>query len=322
MSMFWKSDIGPDKQPYKVNIARDQFVDDERDGRKVPFKVYYPVGHNYDKASIPVIVWSHGLGGGRDGASFLARHIAGNGYIVANIQHPGTDISLWQGKEGHPWDVIRATHISRKTTLNRFKDVPYFLDHFESWASAQESIGPYMNFDALGMSGHSFGAMTTQIMAGAKLGRGERMYQLGDDRFKAAISYSPSHAYNDDEPHDELYGSITLPTLYMTGTADHSPVAGYDYTYRLSIFEQAARAISAQVRQYLLVLDEGDHMVFTGSRGQLGENPKRGLQESIISMLSHAFWDAYLREDEDALAWLESDAVEEWLLDEGSFEYR
>lgn len=322
MSMFWKDGIGPDKQPYKVNIARDQFVDEDREGRRVPFKVYYPVGHDFAQGSIPVIIWSHGLGGGRDGASFLARHIAGNGYIVAHLQHPGTDISLWQGKEGHPWDVIRATHISRKTTLNRFKDVPYFLDNFENWAKDQEPIGRFMDFNTLGMSGHSFGAMTTQIMAGAKLGRGERMYQLDDNRFKAAISYSPSHAYNDDEPHENLYGSISIPTLYMTGTADDSPVAGYDYTYRLSIYEQAANAIAAQIKQYLLVLEDGDHMVFTGSRGQLGENPKRGLQESIIRTLSHAFWDAYLREDQEALDWLEGDALKEWLLDEGTFQYR
>ncbi len=318
--MFWRSDISPESQPYKVTIKRDKFIDAARDGREVPFKVYYPTGHHLDY--LPVIVWSHGLGGGRDGAGFLSRYMASNGYIVVNIQHPGTDTSLWQGKPGHPWDVIRATHISRKITLARFRDVPFFLDHFPAWVQEQDEIAELANFDRLGMSGHSFGAITTQVIAGQKLGRKNRMYQIKDDRIKAAISYSPSHAYNRDEPHEDVYGSIDKPMLFMTGTEDDSPISGHDYEYRLPIYQNASEQLAQSVPQYLAVLDQGDHMVFSGSRGQLGENPKRGLHESIIKVLSHAFWEAYLQEDQDALEWLNSDSVREWLLDECLFEYK
>ena len=51
----------------------------------------------------------------------------------------------------------------------------------------------------------------------------------------------------------------------------------------------------------MIVLEDGDHMVFNGSRGKLAANPKRDVHERIIKVLSLAFWDAYLKDDQAAL---------------------
>src|SRR5690606_38334092 len=80
---------------------------------------------------------------------------------------------------------------------------------------------------------------------------------------------------------------------------DESPVEGFGFEERLRVFDHAGGGA-----QYLLVLEGGDHMVFTGSRGQLAENPLRQPQEDIIKILSLAFWDAWLKDDERARAWL------------------
>lgn len=71
------------------------------------------------------------MGGTRDGAGFIARFLAAHDYVLLHIQHDGTDSSLWMGKEGHPWDIIRQTKITRGTTLNRFRDVKFVLDNLE-----------------------------------------------------------------------------------------------------------------------------------------------------------------------------------------------
>ena len=158
------------------------------------------------------------------------------------------------------------------------------------------------------MSGHSFGAVTTQIMAGHKLGKGKRLYSMRDERFKCGLPYSLGPTYNQTEPPERIYGPISIPMLYMTGTDDSSPVSGKDYTTRLPIFESATGP-----DQYLLVLKDGDHMVFAGSRGGLKDHPKRELHESIIQNVSLAFWQSFLNGDDKALDWLRGDGIQNYL---------
>lgn len=296
----------PEHQPRKVSVQKDVLIDTSRDNRPVPIKAVYPVKH--DLRNLPVIFWSHGLGGSCDGAGFLARYLASHGYVVINLQHKGSDSALWEGKPGHPWDNIRKSKVTREDTLARFYDVPFVLDTLPQWAKDNPEIGQMMDLETIGMSGHSFGAATTQIMAGQMLGHGEEMFSLKDDRFKAGISYSPSVTYNKDEDPQKLYSPISIPMFYMTGTEDASPVTGESYEYRLDIYDHARGP-----HQYLMILDEGDHMVFAGSRGKLGENPKREMHERLIRAMALMFWNAYLKDDDKALEWLQSDWAENWL---------
>ncbi|MBK9562996.1 MAG: hypothetical protein IPO54_07765 [Micavibrio sp.] len=115
---------------------------------------------------VPVIIWSHGYGGNRDGAGFISRYVASHGYIIIHLTHAGSDSSLWEGKPGHPWDVLRRSPITRAMTVERFADVPAVLDQLPNWAAENPEPGARMDLNTLGMSGHSFGAMTTQAMAG------------------------------------------------------------------------------------------------------------------------------------------------------------
>lgn len=304
-----------DHEPHKVIILRGERIDAKRGGRIVPYKIYYPVNHSM--TDLPVVLWSHGLGGGREGAAFLVRYLASHGYVVVNVQHPGTDTSLWEGKPGHPWDNIRAAHISRKTTLARFCDIPFILDELPAIAAENPDLQAHIDLSRIGMSGHSFGAITAQIMAGQRLGTGRRRYQLREPRIRAAIAYSPSPAYNHREDPVTIYDGIDIPILCMTGTDDSSPVSGRPYTYRLPIYEHAGSA-----EKMLLVLQDGDHMVFAGSRGGLGENPKRKEHEALIKILSLAYWDAYLKDDENALKWLKNGGFQGFLGEGGTFDFR
>jgi len=317
VSEFWKDEVGASHEPLKVLIKRDAFTDPARADRRVPFKLYHPAESGGTKR--PVIIWSHGLGGSRDGAGFLARYLAGNGFIVVNIQHRGTDTVLWEGMEGHPWDNIRKAKLGWDVVEARFKDVPFVLDQLPDWIEAQPDLSGTADFTRLGMSGHSFGATTTQIMAGQMLEDAESgFYSLKEDRFKAAIAYSPSPSSR--HPAHEfpaVYSALTLPPLFMTGTADDSPISGADYHSRLPLFEAVGGTA-----QYLLVINGADHMIFSGSRGQLGEAAQRDLHENVIRLSSLCFWDAYLNENAEAMAWLRGGGLAAWINGNGFLKVR
>lgn len=302
--MLWNSNVAPDSEPRQIFIEKGIWHDPARNDRAIPYKVYLPQESSSDPW--PLVVWSHGLGGSRDGAGFISRYIASHGYAVVHIQHQGTDSSLWEGKPGHPWDIIRAMHIPRKATLQRLRDVPFALDQME------KSLAGKIDMTRLGFSGHSFGAMTTQVMAGQYRGQGRWRYQLTEPRIKAGILYSSGPA-----KHPSQYEGIRIPLMTMTGTDDASPLGEFSAESRQDIFKYATGS-----DQYLLVLQDGDHMVFNGSRGKLGVNPKRDVHERIIKVLSLAFWEAYLNNDKAAAEWLTGDGVKAWLGAEATYMFR
>lgn len=328
MSEFWCDDIDPAYDPHKVMIKRDVLHDSERDNRPVKLKVYYPVFIEDDLSGrsaparlrqnkkLPVILWSHGLGGSVDGAAFLSRFLASHGYVIIHLQHHGTDSSLWEGKEGHPWDIIRKMQIPRSATMNRFYDVPFVLDQLPAWLENHPEIGEQADLKTLGMSGHSFGALTTQVMAGMMFPDEKgRLVNMRDTRFTSGILYSPgpiAHLGLDDP--DDVYGTINLPLLHITGTDDASPVENWDYKKRLVVYEN-----SDQAEKNLLIIKDGDHMVFNGSRGKLGQNPNREKHEGIIKVAALAYWDATLKQDLEAKHWLTQGSFAHWLGDEAEF---
>ena len=310
---FWTPDISPNIEPNRIMIERGVFTDPHRNNREIPWKIYYPAEMT---EPCPVIIWSHGLGGTKDGGGFIHRFVASHGYVVVCIQHYGTDSALWEGKQGHPWDAIRAAKIPRKASSSRFGDIPFVIDQLEKFAEINPKIASLMDMTRLAMSGHSFGARTTQFMAGQMRGFGRRMYSLRENRFTCGILYSPVPSDNRRDSPRKIYGPIAIPLFHMTGTADTSPIEGFEYTTRLEVFEN-----SGGPEQHLMILTGGDHMVYNGSRGQLGENPKRGTHETIIKIASLAYWDAYLKKDETAKNWLLHDFAG-WIDGEGTYTFR
>ncbi|MAE50848.1 MAG: hypothetical protein CMH27_03460 [Micavibrio sp.] len=325
--MLWNKDISPDKEPFKVLLKRGEFVDETRqndDGttRIVPFKIYHPVEHN--QKTLPIIIWSHGYGGNHNGAGFISRFLASHGYVVCHLTHHGTDSSLWEGKDGHPWDILRKAKVSRHTTLNRFYDLPFFLDQLKPWAAEHTDPGQYMDFDHIGMSGHSFGALSTQVAAGQMFADADhKITRMLEPRIKAGILYSPvpvaDHLLDKivDLNDINIYESIEIPLLHMTGTDDDAPIGGADYTHRLAVYEKTGHS-----EKYLLIKHGADHMVYNGTRGKLDKNPNREKHEQIIKVMALAFWDAQLKDNPEAQKWLLGDGVLDYLGQDADFKYQ
>lgn len=313
--MFWRADISPDHLPHSIKMVRGELVDSTRGNRPVALKMYYPQSESLK--DLPLIVWSHGLGGSVDGAAFISRYLASHGYVILHVQHAGTDSSLWEGKPGHAWDIIRETHIPRSASLARFGDVPFVLDNIHEFLQHHPDIAPKIDLKNMGMSGHSFGAMTTQVLMGMQFPDEQGILQdFSDSRFKCGILYSPVPEFHlsGSLPHD-VYSPIKRPLFHMTGTDDSSPVEGFGYERRLDVYNHS------NAEKYLMILNDGDHMIYNGSRGKLGQNPNRDLHEEIIKMSALAFWEYKLKDDEAAAQWLTGGGFATYLNGHGEFRF-
>ena len=297
MTKFWRDDIDPNVEPVRVLIDRGEWADSARDDRLVKYKIYYPDIETSEP--LPVIIWSHGLGGTQDGAGFIARFLASHGFIHVNIGHEGTNDSLWRGKPGHPWDNIRKAKIPWEDVRNRYLDVPFVLEMLKDM-----DFPVVHDLTRMGMSGHSFGALTTQIIAGQLTGNPEPE-DFSVDAFKCALAYSPVPNIRIPLPAEEVYSPIKLPMLHMSGTEDHSPLDGNIHEGRHEIFQLAGQGRM----QYQVILDQADHMVFNGSRGQLPDYKGMELNKNQIKIIALSWFDYYLKNNANAGQWLKNDLV-------------
>jgi predicted dienelactone hydrolase len=268
-------------------------VRDEQRSRTLPIKVYLPE----TKQPAAVVLFSHGLGGSRNNNPYLGNHWSARGYVVVFVQHPGSDESVWRDAQPRRrMDAMREA-ANLENTLLRLKDVPAVLDQLERWQEEGELKGR-MNLKAVGMSGHSFGAVTTQGVSGQTARRGGAGFT--EKRIRAALPMSPSAPMVGDAA--TAFGQVSIPWLLMTGTKDVAAVGGATLESRLAVYP----ALPAGSK-YELVLKDAEHLAF-GERALRGSDGKRNPNHHrAILAISTAFWDAYLKEDAAARAWLDGD---------------
>lgn len=278
----------------------DLTVEDTNRKREIPIKVYLPRSEASTKPQpAPVVLFSHGLGGSREASPFLGKHWAARGYASVFMQHPGSDTSVWQDKRpGERMTAMQAA-AGPANFLLRVKDVPVVIDQLEKWnATAGHELFRRLDLEHLGMSGHSFGAVTTQAVSGQAYGGG-RLAPPTEKRIDAAVLFSPSAARSGVEP-AAAFGEVKIPWLLMTGTNDDSPIGGQTPESRLQVFPGLPPG-----SKYELVLDGAAHSVFSERalpRDMAKRNPNH---HRAILALSTAFWDAYLRNDAAAKTWLD-----------------
>ncbi len=298
--------------PYQVETVKFDWVDAKRD-RKVPVKIYYP---KEGKGPFPVIIFSHGLGGSRDGYEYLGRYWAGHGYVSVHVQHVGSDSSVWQGvPAAEVGQAMEKAVANRQNILNRPLDVTFAIDQVEKLNQADPTFKGRLDVAHIGMAGHSFGAFTTLAIAG-QVFESPLLGPLSwaDPRVKAAIPMSPSVPRNKSRL-DESFSKIKIPCFHMTGTLDDSPIGDTKAAERRLPFDHINGA-----DQFLLTFNGGDHMVFSGRLTGEAAREKDPVFQDLVCLGSTAFWDAYLKDDAKAREWLTGNGFESALKDDGKFE--
>jgi predicted dienelactone hydrolase len=268
--------------------------------RELPLRVRLPD----TEGPRPLIVFSHGLGGSVDGGRFWGEHWASHGFAVIHLQHPGSDESVWQGQPRPALSMRRAA--TGEQLIERVRDVRFVLDELARRQQAGDPQAARIDLDRIGVAGHSFGAVTTQALAGQAFEaprRGQAAAVLADPRPRAFIALSPS-ARSEDQA--GRFAAIERPFFSITGSADGTvgPGLGVAPHLRLLPFEGMPPG-----DKFLLNLTGADHMIFNGTPRRRSGNadPVRDpLHIALVKTTSTAFWLAYLSDDKSALHWLRS----------------
>lgn len=272
----------------------DLSVADAARQREIPLRVYLPAAR-----PAPVVLFSHGLGGSREGSAYLGQHWAARGYVAVFVQHPGSDASVWQNLPATERKRALQQAASLQNYRLRVQDIPAVLNQLSLWQTQPgHALQGRLNLARIGMSGHSFGALTTQAVSG-QAGPGGRAW-FRDARIVAALMMSPS-APRQGSP-AQAFGQVAMPWMLMTGTADRSPIGNTDVASRLAVFPALPPG-----GKYELVLDGAEHSAFSDRPLPGDALPRNPNHHRVILALSTAFWDAWLRQDAAARRWLAGD---------------
>lgn len=284
--------------PYAVKVTEAEWMDKAR-MREVPVRIVAPqLGK--DEAAVPVILFSHGLGGNREGGTLWADHWASYGYLVVQMQHHGSDDGLWKGKSPRELASDMKSGMTLQNLQLRIQDVAFVIDEVQRRAKDKE--GPFALADAtrIGMSGHSFGAQTTLAVSGQATPSGVTSLEK---RISASIAFSPN-ARNKSNV-DKQFGSITLPFFSVTGTKDGEILGDGTKPGDRQIPYQNMPKGDNKGDKYLAVFESGDHMVFGGHNMRMRFSPKRDAEiQAGVKAATLAFWDATLKNDAAARQWL------------------
>ena len=272
----------------EVETARCEWHDSKRD-RDVPAKLYFP---KTAAGPLPVVIFSHGLGGSRDGYQYLGQHWAGCGYVSVHLQHLGSDDAVWKNAgAGEGMKAMTKATLDIRNALNRPLDVTFAIDQLTALnADPASPLKGRLDLDGIAVAGHSFGGYTAMAIAGQALGP-TASTRLADPRVKCAIEMSAPVAR--PAIRDQSYGTITMPVLHMTGTLDDSPIGDTKAAERRILFDLMNHADTA-----LIIFQGGDHMIFSGRAREIEDHAKQDAEfQRLICAGTTGFLDGFLKGD-------------------------
>jgi predicted dienelactone hydrolase len=181
----------------------------------------------------PLVVFSHGHGGLRWQSTFYTVALASHGYVVVSPDHSGDTL-----------DVILATGELPSILAGyeeRTLDARFLLDAFTKNLPGSDPLTGLINKDQIGVTGHSFGALTSMRTA------------FQDPRVKAIVPQAPT---------DSALALVGAPLDYILQTPTMIEGAGKDRTlpYQDNVvpaFKQMGKPKS------LLNIVNGGHFTFS-----------------------------------------------------------
>ena len=253
---------GPPAQSYQV---QDLDWRDAARQRAVPVRLYWPAAAQ-PGAAVPLILFSHGIGGSRQGYSYLGAFWASQGWASLHVQHVGSDRSLWWG---NPLALVERLQgaAQEREAIARARDISFALDQL-----LQSERGAAVDAARIVVAGHSYGANTSLLLSGARVARHGEALDLRDPRIRAAIIISAPPFYGEGDP-APILRPIAIPTLHITATEDVIRIPGY---YSAASDRQAVFEATGSPAKALAVFSGGSHSIFTDRTGTGGSelNPR------------------------------------------------
>ena len=310
--------------------ATDLILHDQIRGKDLELKVTYPDGDE----SYPVIVFSHGLLGSKDGYQPLVRYWADHGYIVIQPTH----------YDSASFRKPTLTELRDLTPLfvgweSRPDDIILILDQLTLIQSLLPNFAGQFDHSRIGMGGHSFGSHTSMLIGGAQLSAnsfgncgnvGSIAVASSSDGTSAGAepkitntrtaSNSLGLQFRDERPlaflllspqgsgraltetadfNQSAWDDFERPMMIITGTEDNGR-RRQDYHWRSEAFK-----LGAPDDKYLLVIDGGYHG-FGGITGTkfFGSGPANDSHVEWVQQATLAFFDRYVKGLPDAARFL------------------
>ena len=243
---------------------------DARRQRAVPVRLFMP--HRAASGSpVPLVVFSHGIGGSRTGYGYLGRHWAAHGVAALHLQHTGSDQAVWRGNPLEMAARLNGAATDAEATA-RVEDLRFALDTLLAGEH-----GARIDAARIAAAGHSYGANTAVLAAGAEVPREGRVVRLRDERVRAAMLISTPPFYGDSDWR-RILAPVRVPTLHVTSTGDRIriPGLGSGPGDRLALFEATGGPA-----KWLAVFEGGSHGMFTGR--QLEPAVRAALQDLALA---------------------------------------
>ncbi|HBB33340.1 MAG TPA: dienelactone hydrolase [Cyanobacteria bacterium UBA8803] len=229
--------------------------------RAIPVDVYSSKAASANK---PLIIFSHGLGSVKIELRYLAEHLASHGYVVAALEHPGSNeahirkalkldtssLGVIELLNSLREALLRQTPIlDAEEFLNRPKDISFVLDELAKLNQTTEPLQGKLSLDRVLVIGYSLGGSTALSLAGAEIQLTQLKqrcpgnvlaFSLGENAQCFAKSL-PEDRYQLRDPRIKaaislspttslLFGEtgltqVTVPTLIAAGSADKTTPA-------------------------------------------------------------------------------------------------
>jgi predicted dienelactone hydrolase len=299
---LYKIDTGP----LPVRIIDDLTLTDPVQHRDIRLRVLYPEG----PGPFPLVVFSTGAFCYPQMYDRITAHWASHGYIVVvpnHIESPNNDKPPTPAQ--YP-DFLPS----------RVRDVSFIVDAADTIA-ARAGLEGKIDVQRLAIAGHSFGAVIATIKIGLDIkeeyqGAWGEMY---DDRFMAAVLLSsPGPEMKEMAPN--AFDGIRKPLIASGGTNDVGRVDLGDLTP--AEWRMQAYLLPPPGDKYSVITEGTDHymggLICNAERG--GE-PDYAALKNVRSMTT-TFLDAYIKQDAEAMTFLQTAEVTALMNGQASYQYR
>lgn len=290
-------------------IAQDDLDLALPDGGTAQVRVYRPA---HPDERCPVVVFSHGLAGSRTGYGFLGRRWAEHGYVVIHPDHPGSDTAAFKGvRPAELSAALRRATSDPAILAGRPRLIARVIDALPALEQALPALAGHLDAARIGVGGHSYGAWTTMSVAGALT----RAVPGGpadwsDPRPIAFAALSPSGPSALSQPGD--WAACTRPVLVMTGSDDRQPgFLGRPGEDRAGAWRRQVFDLMPAGGKLLAWFEGARHCTYSDGAGNVltGEPKPDPAQVEAVAVTTLAWWDARLRGDARAQAWLADPAT-------------
>ena len=250
----------------------------------------------------PLLVFSHGNWSSQTKYDELLRLWVANGYVVVTLDHDDCC-----GMASGIFAALR--HGNMYLLQQRVRDIVNLLDNEQQWVG-QLPEGVTAATDNIAITGHSFGAFTAQMFAGAQVydPDEEQMVDAALDGFdlgrvRAVLSISPPGPMFDEITKDSWL-NLNKAMMVTTGTWDVEPNFFPEYQLHQMSYDTAPEG-----EKYSLLIQGADH--YFGNlicRPEREEAPQQ-VQFDLLVSATTTFLDGYLKGDDQAIEQLKSNQL-------------